>query len=132
MSKVSRLITQKREEKGLTQYELADELGVSVLLLDKWEKGEQEMSEEEYKKVSAILGIDEADMLNELKKPSEIVTKSKENSKQIAASKVGTVLILLSVIAYLLIGVFVNVWHPTWIMIPISILVSWIINTVFK
>ena len=137
MSKISNLIVEKRQEKGLSQYDLANELGVSVTDVDKWEKSEVEPTLDELNNICKVLGITQeeisgsADIYAKTEVDYKPVKSPKRAKVERVANKVGSVLIILSIMAYLLVGLFGNMWHPTWVMIPLAVLLAWIINIIF-
>ncbi|MBQ3456831.1 MAG: helix-turn-helix transcriptional regulator [Synergistaceae bacterium] len=57
-----------RKKSGLTQEKLADAVGVSLLTLFRWEKGERSPRIDEIKALAKALGVSEADLLNEPQK----------------------------------------------------------------
>ena len=54
-----------RKKSGLTQEKLADAVGVSLLTLFRWEKGERSPRIDEIKALAKALGVSEADLLND-------------------------------------------------------------------
>lgn len=137
MSKISNLIVSKRQEKGLSQYDLANEVNVSVTDVDKWEKAEVEPTLDELNNICKVLGITQEEINDSanIYAKTEVGYKPAKSSKKAKtariANKVGSVIIILSIMAYLLVGVFANMWHPTWVMMPLSILLAWVINIIF-
>lgn len=49
---------------------------------------------------------------------------------QIISDAVCGVLMLVSLLVFILVGIFAHVWHPTWIVIPCSGLVCGIISII--
>ena len=69
-----------RKKSGLTQEKLADAVGVSLLTLFRWEKGERSPRIDEIKALAKALGVSEADLLNKpppVHKPGEWVISFK-------------------------------------------------------
>lgn len=56
---VSQVLKEKRLEKGLTQQELADFVGVSAVAISKWELGLSKPRKKFHKQLSEILGVNE-------------------------------------------------------------------------
>lgn len=60
----------------------------------------------------------------------------RKTKAQIICDAVCGILMLLSILVFILIGVFSNIWHPTWVIIPCSgivcSIISIIINTCSK
>lgn len=69
-----------RKKSGLNQSQLAEKIGVSLLTLFRWEKGERTPRLEEIKALAKALGVSEADLLNDsppVHKPGEWVINFK-------------------------------------------------------
>lgn len=58
-------LKQLRKSKGLNQTQLAEKIGVSLLTLFRWEKGERAPRVDEVKALAKALGVSEADLLND-------------------------------------------------------------------
>ena len=54
-----------RKKAGLTQSQLADKIGVSLLTLFRWEKNERQPRVEDVKALAKALGVSEADLLQD-------------------------------------------------------------------
>lgn len=54
-----------RKKAGLNQTQLAEKIGVSLLTLFRWEKGERAPRVDEVKALAKALGVSEADLLND-------------------------------------------------------------------
>ena len=52
----------------------------------------------------------------------------KKSKAQIICDAVCGVLMLASVLVFILVGIFANIWHPTWIVIPCSGIVCGIVS----
>nr|WP_012219832.1 LexA family transcriptional regulator [Vibrio sp. 23023]ABX77020.1 H-T-H motif hypothetical protein [Vibrio sp. 23023] len=68
---VSQILKKKRVEKGLTQQDLADAIGVSAVAVSKWELGQSKPRKKFHEKLSEILGVNEKVISG-----SEKITKS--------------------------------------------------------
>ncbi|MGN0961753.1 MAG: hypothetical protein ACI4PF_06135 [Christensenellales bacterium] len=53
-----------------------------------------------------------------------------KSKAKIISDAVCGILILLSILTYVLIGVFAHIWHPTWVIILIAIIVDSIVSIV--
>lgn len=74
--KVGKLIAQKRKEKGLTQEQLADMLGVTNKAVSKWENGKSMPDISIIRELCKILGVSVTTLLNgEEDKEEELVLK---------------------------------------------------------
>lgn len=60
---IGKIIREKREEKGITQQELADLIGCSKQTVWRWEKNKSGISPNYYKKLKQILGISIEELL---------------------------------------------------------------------
>ena len=58
-------LKQLRKSKGLNQTQLAEKIGVSLLTVFRWEKGERTPRIEEVKALAKALGVSEAELLND-------------------------------------------------------------------
>ena len=52
----------------------------------------------------------------------------RRSKAQIICDAVCGILMLLSVLVFVLVGIFAHIWHPTWIMIPCTAIVCGIIS----
>jgi len=53
----------------------------------------------------------------------------KSKSKIISDAICG-ILFLVSILVYIFVGLFAHIWHPTWVMIPCTAIVCWIISII--
>ena len=122
-----------RKEHGYSQEQLADELGVSRQAVSKWERGEASPDTDNLIALARLYNISVDDLLFE--KPSAEVTappaeKKEEKGEddghrgpQRVTGVVTSVTVILSCIAYFLMGALWSLWHPAWIVffaIPIA------------
>ena len=78
--KIGKLIAKQRKEKGLTQQELGDKVGVGYRAVSKWETGQTMPDISIINELSKNLGITTDELLNgELNKPKS--STSKPNKK---------------------------------------------------
>ena len=54
----------------------------------------------------------------------------KKSKSQIISDAVCGILMILAILVFILVGVFAHVWHPTWIVIPCTALVTGIIEII--
>ena len=52
----------------------------------------------------------------------------KKSKAQIICDAICGVLMLASILVFILVGLFANIWHPTWIVIPCSGIVCGIVS----
>ena len=84
--KIGEFIRDKRKEKGLTQIELANKLGITNQAISKWERGKNCPDISLLKDLCKILDIN----INELLSGKELEKVSKEDSEDILVETVRT------------------------------------------
>ena len=52
----------------------------------------------------------------------------KKSKAQILCDAICGILMLASILVFILVGIFANIWHPTWIVIPCSGIVCGIVS----
>ena len=52
----------------------------------------------------------------------------KKSKAQIICDAICGILMLASILVFILVGIFANIWHPTWIVIPCSEIVCGIVS----
>lgn len=52
----------------------------------------------------------------------------KKSKSQIICDAICGILMLASILVFILVGIFANIWHPTWIVIPCSGIVCGIVS----
>ena len=52
----------------------------------------------------------------------------KKSEAQIICDAICGILMLASILVFILVGIFANIWHPTWIVIPCSGIVCGIVS----
>ena len=111
-----------RKEKGYSQEQLAEELGISRQAVSKWERAESSPDTENLICLAKLYNVSLDYLLacdntiEEIKENKKTIEEpvNKENNKH--ENPVAAIAIFLIVIAYLLIGFLCNLWHPGWIM----------------
>jgi len=58
IGQIASIIQRQRKEKGYTQHELANKLGVSQVMVSRWENGEENFTIATLAKISAALDIE--------------------------------------------------------------------------
>ena len=53
-----------------------------------------------------------------------------KNKIKIISDAICGVLMLLSILAFVLIGVFTNIWHPTWVILVIASILDGVISII--
>lgn len=143
-----------RKEKGMTQAELAAALGVTNKAVSKWETGEAMPETGQLLPISRIFGVTVDELLagrridnrNTCESKDEreemqnfieghIFTRGKDDCAKAVRDKVcGAVcafFVLAGVTAYFLVGLFTELWHPYWVIIPACALGSGILGIIF-
>lgn len=146
-----------RKEKGLTQAELADALGVTNKAVSKWETGEAMPETSLLLPISRIFGVtvdelldgkrldpspdkdgaaipDDRDIADFIK--NHLFTRGKDDvGKKLSekiCSAICAALMLVGIAAYLTVGVFTGGWHPYWVILPACAFACGIIGIVFE
>lgn len=137
-----------RKEKGITQAELAEMLGVTNKAVSKWETGEAMPETSLLIPISRIFGVSVDELLDGRRADDKVCddepfnpqqhlfTRGKDDDKNKTLSDLigGTICIsvmFLSVAVYLFLGTFAGLWNPYWIIIPVSALTCGIVGIIF-
>lgn len=67
---IGEIIRRVREDRGLTQQNVADELGVIVGTIIRWEKGESKIKSASLEKLAHVFGISVADLYSYRENPA--------------------------------------------------------------
>ena len=143
-----------RKEKGLTQAELAQILGVTNKAVSKWETGEAMPETSLLLPISRIFDVTVDELLSgartqsnqsagsasdtslledEIKK--HLFTRGKDEPPKSLSEKIcGAVcggVFFAALLTYLLLGAIANLWHPYWVLVPVGALACGIIGAVF-
>ncbi len=128
-----------RKENNLTQKEIADQLGVTIDAVSKWETGETFPDTAQLVPLADIFGVTVDELLRGERRPDKQfwVDGDKEsrpsNEKQFDyAGKINAIIMICCVIAYLLMGFLGSLWHPGWIVFPVGALICAIVDLVFS
>ena len=85
--KVGTLIKEARAEAGLTQEQLAKKVsGVSASDISKVERGEKDLTNEQYKQVAKALGVTQKSLLEAPKNTKKTSSSSSSSSKKTSSS----------------------------------------------
>ncbi len=134
-----------RKEKGITQAELAELLGVTNKAVSKWETGEAMPETGLLLPLSRIFGVTVDELLDGKRgEPREenptvkehLFTRGKEEPANSLAEKIGgavcAAIIFAGILVYFLIGIFQGTWHPYWVLIPASAFLCGIAGIIFE
>lgn len=100
--KIGKLIAKLRKEKGLTQKELGDMVGVGYRAVSKWERGINLPDSSLYKPLCDIFNITIDELLNGKKENTEIKTKNNKKYK---------FLIIIPIIIFIALALFLKNKH---------------------
>ncbi len=145
-----------RKEKGMTQAELADKLGVTNKAVSKWETGEAMPETSLLLPLAGIFGVTVDELLNGRRFGQEskddgnegdndedddpigkyLFTRGKDDEPETFSEKLRGVIcaaVFFGAIAvYLFFGAFADLWHPLWVIIPVCALSCGVIGIVFS
>ncbi|MDE6356152.1 MAG: helix-turn-helix transcriptional regulator [Clostridia bacterium] len=142
-----------RKEKGITQAELAQILGVTNKAVSKWETGEAMPETSLLLPIARTFGVTVDELLNGSRaehtenepEPAPVPPEDEikahlftrgndEPPKTRADAIVGAVcggVFFAGMLAYLLLGALANLWHPWWIIVTDAALLCGLIGTVY-
>ncbi len=134
---IANRLQQLRKEKGYSQEELANELGISRQAVSKWERAESSPDTDNLICLARLYGVSLDELLSTdetteeiIENKSEIIIseeemieKEQEEEKPIISSKslriitvIEGIIPIITVITYLLLGSLLHLWHPGWIV----------------
>ena len=133
---IANRLQQLRKEKGLSQEQLAEALGISRQAVSKWERAESSPDTDNLICLAKLYNVSLEDLLNTDQSINEIIETSRnessstevsddveESPKERIMSAINGTVVILVVIAFLILG-FLGLWHPGWIvffLIPIIV-----------
>ena len=137
-----------RKEKGMTQAELADVLGVTNKAVSKWETGEAMPETAQLLPISRIFGVTVDELLagkrgdkvadgqaSDDSIKNHIFTRGKDEEPKTLLEKICGcicgVLMMAGILTYLLLGTLAEMWNPYWVIIPVCALSCGVIGCAF-
>lgn len=136
-----------RKEKGMTQAELAEALGITNKAVSKWETGEAMPETSLLLPLSRIFDVSVDELLDgkraQQDEPEDeqfvpekhLFTRGKDDEKKSLLDIIGGTIcasiMLIGIATYLLIGTFAGAWTPYWIILPVCALSCGILGIVF-
>lgn len=152
MNEFGNFLYELRKEKGMTQIELAEKLGVTNKAVSKWETGEAMPETGQLLPIAEIFGVSADELLSGKRKereaettdrdgeiPDEIkrhlFTRGKDDEKTLSDKICGAVcasVVLIGTAVYLFMGVLAGLWDPYWIIVPTCALADGIIGIFFE
>ena len=135
-----------RKSKGMTQQELADQLGVTNKAVSKWETGEAFPETAQLIPLSDIFGVTVDDLLRgkegvlrETKQTTgspdeqhEPVPSERKKKSHLLGKMLRSIVMLSATAIFLLLGFVWELWHPGWVIFPVGGIVCGIITTIFN
>lgn len=129
--KLNERIIQLRKDKGLTQEDLASYMKVDTQLIIDWEKGELEPNASELINLAKVLNVSLDELVYSYKDNFE--EPIYKNEVFYIVKKIILMLsLLVCLIAYIVIGILLNLWHPGWIIFLLIPIVDSIFNAIEK
>lgn len=137
-----------RKEKGMTQAELAQALGVTNKAVSKWETGESMPETAQLIPISRIFGVSVDELLdgkrsgqsqetqNDDSIKAHLFTRGKDDKdEKTLAEKIGAAVcatvVFAGIFTYFMLGILGGLWHPYWVIIPVCALLSGLAGVVF-
>ncbi len=140
-----------RKEKGMTQAELAEKLGVSNKAVSKWETNEAMPETGLLVPISRIFGVTVDELLNGCRTDISNENGKEETNKFVIedylfkrgkndgetkmidriGGAVCAFIMFVSLAAYFVLGAWKNLWHPYWVIIPVGALSCGIAGIIF-
>ena len=149
MNSFGEFLYELRKEKGMTQADLAENLGVTNKAVSKWETGEAMPETALLLPISRIFDVSVDELLAGRRTETEgegaaedkterieghLLTRDKNGSSGTRADKIGglvcALLMSIGVIIYLCVGVFTNLWHPCWLVVTLCALTCGITGSI--
>lgn len=115
-----------RKEKGFSQEELAEKLGISRQAVSKWERAESSPDTDNLICLARLYGISIDELLN-VDEETNIQSEDEEDEdlkdEFDKTSIIHGISVLTIIVTYFILGVTLSLWHPAWILflfIPIN------------
>lgn len=140
-----------RKEKGMTQAELAEKLGVTNKAVSKWETGEAMPETSLLLPIAEIFGVTVDELLNGRRSQTEEVhengtgaedsikehlfTRGKDEPETALDKICGAVcaaVMLCGICAYVILGAVTGIWSPYWLILTTCALGCGIIGSIFN
>ena len=115
---IANRLTKFRKEKGLSQEALAETLGISRQAVSKWECGESSPDTDNLIALSKLYGISIDELLGTNANEEENEKNLNDNiiNEYKTLDKLSNIMPLLCTATYLLLGFWLGVWHPGWVI----------------
>ena len=114
-----------RKEHGYSQEQLADELGVSRQAVSKWERGEASPDTDNLIALARLYSISVDNLLFDSSSEPAVIESMPTEEEEVKSGRryhdnitgvIAGVTVMLSTIAYFIMGGVWDLWHPGWIV----------------
>ena len=109
--KIANKLQKLRKDKGLTQEQLASELGVTRQAVSKWERAESSPDTDNLIRLSKLYEVSLDELLSTEDSDTTCIS-----IKLFDFSTISGLLALIISAIYLILGFVFGIWHPSWIM----------------
>lgn len=141
---IANRLLQLRKERGLSQEDLADQLGISRQAVSKWERAEASPDTDNLICLAKLYNVSldyllqtedsiETIKIEQIKKEEVKIVVDEDAKKPKVLNMLSGLIPILVTITYLILGGVFNLWHPGWIVfLFIPVLLSLIDAIYFK
>ena len=123
---IANRLLQLRKERGLSQEELADQLGISRQAVSKWERAEASPDTDNLICLAKLYNVSldyllqtedslEAIKTEQIKEEAKIIVDDDAKKPKVLNMLSGLIPVLITITYFILGGAF-NLWHPGWIV----------------
>ena len=130
---IANKLQQLRKDKGYSQEELAEQLGVSRQAVSKWERAEASPDTDNLIALSKIYNVSLDELLGINNKKEETIDEEieeNEEPKNKAVDIFENISTLVIAIIYVIIGACFHLWHPGWLIFLLIPIVSSIFEVI--
>ncbi len=150
MNEFGEFLYKLRKEKGMTQADLAEKLGVTNKAVSKWETGEAMPETALLLPIAQIFGVTVDELLSGRRLQSEeprqeeekidgikdhLFTRGKDDTETALDKICGAVcaaVMLCGICAYVILGAVTDIWSPYWLILSTCALSCGIIGSIFN
>ena len=122
---IAQRLQKLRKEHGYSQEQLADELGVSRQAVSKWERGEASPDTDNLIALARLYSISVDNLLFDSSSEPAVIESMPTEEEEVKSGRryhdnitgvIAGVTVMLSTIAYFIMGGVWDLWHPGWIV----------------
>ena len=150
MNEFGEFLYKLRKEKGMTQAELAEKLGVTNKAVSKWETGEAMPETALLLPIAQIFGVTVDELLSGRRSQTEegqeaevkddgikdhLFTRGKDDTETALDKICGAVcaaVMLCGICAYIILGAVTDIWSPYWLILSTCAMGCGIIGSIFN